>query len=87
MAEPARGQDVSHQGWCTLGEKKYPENATVCSNGLEQHCENGVWQNNSGTRCDAGDGDYLTPQRAYQEESDEPIPEYYKEKYPWLNLK
>jgi hypothetical protein len=69
---------------CSLEGTEYPENAMVCSRGLVQHCENGIWQSNSGQRCDNRDGEYLTPLRPYKPKSDEPIPDYLKEQYPFL---
>jgi len=72
---------------CQLDGQAYPENATVCSNGLVLHCSNGTWQNNDGAHCESRSGSYLTPLRPYKERSDEEIPEYYKEKYPNLGLK
>jgi hypothetical protein len=71
---------------CQLGQTRYPSNAVVCSGGLVLYCSNGIWQDNGGQRCDTTDGSYLTPLRPYQEKSNEPIPEFYKEKYPWLHL-
>ena len=59
----------------------------VCSHGLQVHCVNGVWQGSEGVRCDAQSGDYVGPGRPYQEKSDEPIPEFYLKKYPWLQQK
>lgn len=73
------------QQTCSLEGRLYPENAVVCSRGLELVCSNGVWQNNDGRRCDSRDGSYLSPLRPYQPKSDEPIPEYLREKYPFLN--
>lgn len=72
------------EGSCTLGGQRYPENAIVCSGGLTLACSNGTWQNNNGARCDAPSGTYLTPLRPYQKYNDEPIPDYYLEKYPGL---
>lgn len=69
---------------CQLEGRSYPENAVVCSRGLQIVCVNGTWQNLEGARCDVRDGSYLTPLRPYQEKSDEPIPEYLLEKYPFL---
>ena len=73
-------------GSCQLGGREYPENASVCSNGLVLYCSNRVWQNNDGTHCNDPSGAYLSPLRPYTPRSDEPIPEYWKEKYPNLNL-
>lgn len=73
------------QQTCSLEGRPYPENAVVCSRGLELVCSNGVWQNNEGRRCDSRDGSYLSPLRPYQPKSDEPIPEYLREKYPFLD--
>jgi len=81
-APDARAQ----QGACTLDGRTYPEDATVCSNGLALFCTNGVWQNNEGQRCDAPSGAYLGALRPYQERNTEPVPDFYKEKYPGLNL-
>jgi hypothetical protein len=71
---------------CMLNGQLYPENAVVCSNGLAQYCANGTWQNNEGARCDTQSGSYLGPRRPLEEKSAEPIPDFYKEKYPGLNL-
>jgi len=75
------------QSTCMLDGVKYPENAVVCSGGLALFCANGTWQNNDGARCDASSGSYLGARRPLQERSAEPVPEFYKEKYPSLNLK
>jgi len=71
---------------CLLEGREYPENAMVCSGGLVLNCSNGIWQNNDGGRCNAQSGSYVGPLRPFQERNDEQIPEYYKEKYPNLNL-
>ncbi len=71
---------------CQLEGARYPENAVVCSRGIVLNCANGTWQSDQGARCEASNGAYLTPLRPYQPKSGEPIPEYYKEKYPWLKL-
>lgn len=77
---------TSAQQACQLEGRPYPENAVVCSRGIVLSCANGTWQSNEGARCNGSNGAYLTPLRPYQPKSDEPIPEYYREKYPWLNL-
>jgi hypothetical protein len=82
LAGPAGAAGQQH---CRLEGTEYPENAMVCSRGIVLHCENGVWQSNSGQRCDDRDGAYLTPLRPYQQKSDEPIPPYLKEQYPFLD--
>ena len=79
---PARAQQT-----CMLNGQQYPENAVTCSNGLVLVCSNGTWQNNEGARCDAQSGSYLGARRPLEERNDEPVPDYYKEKYPGLNLK
>lgn len=84
LALPGR---VAAQQACMLNGQKYPENAVVCSNGLALFCANGTWQNNEGQRCDTQSGSYLGARRPLEERNDEPIPDYYKEKYPELNLK
>jgi len=71
---------------CLLDGREYPEDATVCSSGLVLFCTNGTWQNNEGRRCDAPSGAYVGPRRPYQERNTEPVPEFYREKYPGLNL-
>jgi hypothetical protein len=71
---------------CMLEGREYPEDATVCSGGLALFCSNGTWQNNEGQRCDAPSGNYLGPRRPLQERNPEPVPDFYKEKYPGLNL-
>lgn len=75
------------QSGCTLEGVPYPENAVVCSAGLALFCANGTWQNNEGARCDASSGSYLGARRPLEERNAEPVPEYYREKYPSLNLK
>jgi hypothetical protein len=72
---------------CLLDGNSYPENAVVCSHGLQVQCVNGSWQGNDGTRCNSPTGDYTNSFRPYQPKSDEPIPEYYLKKYPWLDQK
>lgn len=74
------------QQTCMLDGRKYPENASVCSNGLVLFCANGTWQNNEGARCDAQSGSYLGARRPLEEKNTEPVPDYYKERYPGLNL-
>ncbi len=74
------------QNTCLLDGVSYPENAVVCSGGLALFCANGTWQNNEGARCDASSGAYLGARRPLQERNAEPVPEFYKEKYPSLNL-
>jgi len=74
------------QNACVLEGQKYPENAVVCSGGLSLFCTNGSWQNNEGARCDTPSGSYLGPRRPLQERNAEPVPDFYKEKYPDLNL-
>jgi hypothetical protein len=81
-ATPARAQ---HQP-CMLDGRNYPEDATVCSGGLLLFCSNGTWQNNQGARCDDPSGAYVGPRRPFTEYNREPIPDFYKEKYPELNL-
>jgi hypothetical protein len=71
---------------CQLEGASYPENAVVCSRGIVLNCANGIWQSNQGARCEVANGSYLTPLRPYKPKSDEPIPEFYREKYPWLKL-
>ena len=71
---------------CMLDGQEYPENASVCSGGLVNFCSNGTWQSSNGARCDASTGSYLGARRPYEERNDEPVPKYYKEKYPDLNL-
>lgn len=71
---------------CMLDGQKYPENAQVCSNGLVLFCANGTWQNNEGARCDQQSGSYLGARRPLEEKNTEPIPDYYKQRYPGLNL-
>lgn len=80
-AAPARAQHA-----CDLNGKSYPENSTVCSGGLALVCSNGVWQDSHGARCDAPTGSYLGARRPLEERNTEPIPDFYKEKYPELNL-
>jgi hypothetical protein len=77
---------TSAQQPCMLDGQSYPENAVVCSAGMSLFCANGTWQNNQGARCDSPTGSYLGPRRPLQERSAEPIPDFYKEKYPQLNL-
>ena len=72
---------------CVLGGQPYPENATACSNGLVLLCSNGTWQSIDGQRCDEPSGSYLGPRRPLEEKNQETIPEFYKEKYPELDLK
>jgi hypothetical protein len=86
LAAALVASEATAQQPCDLEGRAYPENAVVCSRGIVLNCANGVWQSNQGARCDAGNGAYLTPLRPYQPKSNEPIPEYYKEKYPWLGL-
>jgi hypothetical protein len=74
------------QNTCMLEGVTYPENAVVCSGGLALFCANGTWQNNEGARCDATSGSYLGPRRPLQERNPEAVPDFYKEKYPSLNL-
>jgi hypothetical protein len=74
------------QARCVLDGNEYPENALVCSGGLVLFCANGSWQSNNGARCDTPTGSYVGPRRPFQEHNDEPIPDFYKEKYPELNL-
>lgn len=74
------------QQTCMLDGQKYPENAVVCSNGLVLVCTNGTWQNNEGARCDAPSGSYLGARRPLEEKNAEPVPDFYKQKYPGLNL-
>lgn len=76
----------AQDGGCMLDGQRYPENATVCSNGLVLFCTNGVWQNNDGARCDAPSGAYVGSRRPLTERNPEPVPDHYKEKYPGLNL-
>jgi hypothetical protein len=71
---------------CMLNGQSYPENAVVCSGGLALVCSNGAWQDSHGARCDAPTGSYLGPRRPFQERNAEPVPDFYKEKYPELNL-
>jgi hypothetical protein len=80
-ATGASGQHV-----CQLENRSYPENVTVCSGGLVLNCTNGTWQNNDGARCGDPSGSYLGPRRPLEARSDEPIPEFYREQYPWLPL-
>jgi hypothetical protein len=75
------------QQTCMLSGQQYPENAEVCSDGLVLACSNGTWQNNQGARCDARSGSYLGARRPFEERNAEPVPDFYKEKYPSLNLK
>lgn len=75
------------QQTCLLNGQSYPENASVCSDGLAVVCFNGTWQNNDGARCDARSGSYLGARRPFEERNNEPVPDFYKEKYPNLNLK
>lgn len=74
------------QGGCLLEGVAYPENAVVCSRGLALFCANGTWQNNEGARCDTPSGSYLGARRPLQEKNPEPVPDFYKEKYPSLPL-
>jgi hypothetical protein len=74
------------QSRCLLDGVEYPENASVCSAGLVLFCANGTWQNNEGARCDAQSGSYLGARRPLEERNAEPVPDFYKEKYPALNL-
>jgi hypothetical protein len=74
------------QHTCTLDGQPYPENATVCSGGLLLFCTNGTWQNNEGARCEGPTGAYVGPRRPLQERNAEPVPKFYKDKYPDLNL-
>lgn len=71
---------------CMLDGREYPENTYVCSGGLQLYCSNGTWQTVDGARCDAPSGSYLGPRRPFEEKSREPVPEFYKEKYPGLPL-
>lgn len=71
---------------CTLNGQSYPENSVVCSDGLALFCANGTWQSNQGARCNAPSGDYLGARRPFEERNAEPVPDFYKEKYPNLNL-
>jgi len=75
------------QQTCMLEGSSYPENSVICSHGLQVQCVNGTWQGNEGTRCNAPSGDYTNSFRPYQPKSDEPIPDYYLKKYPWLDQK
>ena len=77
---------VAQGGSCMLDGQRYPENASVCSNGLVLFCTNGVWQNNEGARCEAPSGSYVGPRRPLSKTNPEPVPEFYKERYPGLNL-
>jgi hypothetical protein len=74
------------QQTCMLDGKPYPENAVVCSGGMSLFCTNGTWQNNEGARCDSTTGSYLGARRPLQDRNAEPVPDYYKKKYPELNL-
>lgn len=71
---------------CMLDGREYPENSYVCSGGLQLYCSNGTWQTVNGARCDEPTGSYLGPRRPFEEKNPEPVPEFYKEKYPWLHL-
>ena len=71
---------------CRLEGREYPPDVVVCSGGLALYCSNGTWQNNEGQRCDAPTGEYLGPRRPLAEKNDEPIPQFYKDKYPDLGL-
>ena len=71
---------------CMLDGNEYPENAVVCSGGLSLFCSNGTWQNNEGARCDTPTGTYLGPRRPLEERNPEPVPDFYKQRYPDLNL-
>jgi hypothetical protein len=84
LALPGR---AGAQQTCLLSGQKYPENAVVCSNGLALFCTNGTWQNNEGQRCDTESGQYLGARRPLEQRNEEPVPDFYKEKYPDLNLK
>ena len=84
LAQPGR---AAAQQTCMLNGQKYPENAVVCSNGLALFCANGSWQNNEGQRCDTQSGSYLGARRPLEGRNDEPVPDFYREKYPDLNLK
>jgi hypothetical protein len=83
VALPGR---AAAQQQCMLNGRQYPENAQVCSGGLVQFCTNGTWQNNEGARCDAQSGSYLGARRPLEEKSAEPVPKFYKDQYPGLNL-
>jgi len=72
---------------CSLEGRQYPENATVCSNGLALFCGNGTWQSSDGARCNTPSGTYVDSRRPIEEKNTEPIPEFYKEKYPSLDLR
>jgi hypothetical protein len=74
------------QSKCLLDGVEYPENAVVCSGGLVLFCANGTWQNNDGARCDTPSGSYLGARRPLAERNPEAVPDFYKEKYPGLNL-
>jgi hypothetical protein len=72
---------------CLLGGQTYPENATACSGGLVLFCSNGTWQTVEGQRCDLPSGAYVGARRPLEDKNAEAVPDYYKEKYPQLDLK
>lgn len=80
-AAPGRAQQT-----CMLDGQSYPENAVVCSGGLVMYCSNGTWQGSDGQRCDVANGTYLGPRRPFHDKNAEPVPDFYKERYPDLHL-
>lgn len=74
------------QSKCVLDGKAYEENVVVCVGGLVNVCSNGTWQGNDGARCDGPSGSYVGSRRPFDERNPEPVPDFYKERYPDLNL-
>lgn len=66
---------VSDGDTCRLAGREYPPDVMVCSGGLAVVCQNGMWQNNDGRRCDGPTGSYIGPQRPFAARNDEPIPD------------